>query len=145
MTTSYTLRPKTLDMIEKHLTQKETPGAGTYKTIELEPIDGRYLISKFHDTKFAKINPRTPRFQTIKESPGPLSYREGDNLHAKGRYVLSQRKGNGIRTFENQARFTIDFWKPNTNPGPANYDKPSDFGVYGDAKYYKTLDTFKSK
>jgi hypothetical protein len=29
-------------------------------------------------------------------------------------------------------------------PGPGFYDNPSEFGVYGDAKYYKNLKRFKS-
>jgi hypothetical protein len=30
-------------------------------------------------------------------------------------------------------------WQVNEVPGPGNYEKPSDFGVYGDVNYYKTL------
>jgi hypothetical protein len=29
-------------------------------------------------------------------------------------------------------------------PGPGNYEKPSDFGVYGDINYYKTMNGFKT-
>jgi hypothetical protein len=29
-------------------------------------------------------------------------------------------------------------------PGPGFYEKPTEFGVYGDSKYYKTLGSFKS-
>jgi hypothetical protein len=65
----------------------------------LEPENGRFKVSNFGDTKLAKINPNTPRFATIKESPGPLSYREGDSLSEKAKYLLSNHKGNGIRAF----------------------------------------------
>jgi hypothetical protein len=36
-------------------------------------------------------------------------------------------------------KFTTGYWKTNENPGPSDYEKPSEFGVYGDSKYYKTL------
>lgn len=125
MTTSYSIRPKTLDMIHKHLTPLETPGPGTYKTLELEPAHGRFHVSKFGDGKLAKINPKTPRFEEIKDSPGPLTYKEGDSLSNEAKYVLSQRRGRGTRAFEHEARFTADFWKTSKYPGPADYSKPS--------------------
>jgi hypothetical protein len=53
--------------------------------------------------------------------------------------VLSQRRGKGTRPFDQEMKFTFGYWKTNENPGPADYQKPSEFGVYGDSRYYKTL------
>ena len=54
--------------------------------------------------------------------------------------MLSNHKGSGTRAFSHNPRkiFTDDVSKSLKNlPGPGNYEKPSDFGVYGDATYYK--------
>lgn len=60
-------------------------------------------------------------------------------MNDKGRFVLSQRRGKGTRPFDREMKFTVGYWKTNENPGPTDYEKPSEFGVYGDSKYYKTL------
>jgi hypothetical protein len=44
---------------------------------------------------------------TIKESPGPLSYREGDSLNGNAKYMLSIHKGNGTRAFDHNSRTTF--------------------------------------
>jgi hypothetical protein len=62
MFASYSLRPKPLDVIDFHSTSKYTPGPGAYQSIDLDPLDGRITVSKFGDAKYAKINPKTPRF-----------------------------------------------------------------------------------
>ena len=134
MTISYSIRPKTKDFIGDKITFKQNPGPGSYQDIDLEPQSGRFKLSKFSDTKFAKINSKPPRFQDAKDSPGPLSYLEGDNMSDRGRYVLSQRKGRGTRPFDHEVRKTFtDTFKDakKVNPGPGSYDRPSDFGVYG--------------
>ncbi len=59
------------------------------------------------------------------------------------KYILSNHKGNGTRAFNQTARFTREKWTNFENPGPGNYNQTSDFGVYGDSKYYKTLTSFK--
>ena len=64
-------------------------------------------MAKFSDTKFCKINPNTPRFMTIKESPGPLTYMEGDSMRGSAKYTLSQHKGQGTRAFNQTARTTF--------------------------------------
>lgn len=66
MSQSYTLRPKTVDVIEKNLSYKDVPGPGAYKQIDLDTKEGRFKVAKFRDTQFGKINPNTPRFMTIK-------------------------------------------------------------------------------
>lgn len=142
---SYTIRSRTIDVVEKHRSNKYNPGPADYNSVELQPNGGRFRISKYSDTKFAKINPNTKRFKTIEVTPGPLSYREKDSLNSTSRYLLSQRKGQGTRPFDLEKRFTVDHWKPTENPGPGQYEKPSEFGVYGDAKYYKTMHGFTSK
>lgn len=66
MTISYTMRKKTDDFIGDKLTYKKNPGPGEYEDINLEPESGRFKISKYSDTKFAKINSKPPRFQDAK-------------------------------------------------------------------------------
>ena len=94
----------------------------------------------------AKITNMGPRFPKEKESPGPLTYKEGDDLSSQGKYVLSNHKSNGIRGFSRQNRnhFTDDFSLNKIAPGPGAHEKPSEFGVYGDAKYYKTMSSMKA-
>jgi hypothetical protein len=41
------------------------------------------------------------------------------------------------------ARFKGEKWTNLLNPGPGTHEKPSDFGSYGDARYYKTLNSFR--
>ena len=63
-------------------------------------------------------------------------------MSEKGKYVLSQRRGRGTRPFDHEGRetFTDSFRKGKKGiPGPGTYEKPSDFGVYGDVGYYKSL------
>lgn len=145
MTISFSLRPKTYDFLEEKMTYKNNPGPGSYQDIDLDPESGRFKVSKYSDTKFAKINAKPPRFQDAKDSPSPLSYLEGDSMSTRGKYVLSQRKGRGSRPFDTEVRKTFtDSFKDSkkVNPGPGSYDKPSDFGIYGqlnDAKMKATI------
>ena len=57
------MRPQTLDFIGQKLTYKKNPGPGSYQQVDMDPKFGRFTVSKFGDSKFAKINPNTPRFQ----------------------------------------------------------------------------------
>jgi hypothetical protein len=134
---SYTARPKPVDMIETNLTYKQSPGPGAHAEVEMNPRSGRFAVSKYNDSKFSTIHPRTERFGSIKQSPGPSSYVEGDSINGEGKYVLSQRKSNGRRLFSKTARdgFRND---PGT-PGPGSYIEPSEFGHYGSSQYYKTM------
>lgn len=45
------------------MTYKANPGPGSYNEVDMDPKTGRFTVSKFGDSKFAKINPKTPRFQ----------------------------------------------------------------------------------
>lgn len=147
MNQSYTMRPRTLDFIGEKLTYKKNPGPGSYTEIDMDPKTGRFTVSKFSDAKFSKINPKTPRFQPIKQSPGPSSYLQGDSIQGNAKYVLSNHQGQGTRAFEKNARltFTDDFkTKSKKVPGPGDYELPSQFGVYGDNKYYKTMKDFNT-
>ena len=68
-------------------------------------------------------------------------------MTGSAKYTLSHHRGNGTRAFPHTARttFTDDFRRREEKlPEPGFYEKPSDFGAYGDAKYYKTLTSFKS-
>ena len=66
MAQSFTMRPKTIDFVEDKMTYKKNPGPSDYQAVDLDPKTGRFSVSKYSDTKFAKINANTPRFQTIK-------------------------------------------------------------------------------
>lgn len=104
-TISYTMRPKTQDVIKKNLTCWKNPGPDTYQSIDLEPKAGRFIVSKYSDTKFAKINPKTERFSKIKQSPGPSNYHHKDGLNGLGKYIVSKHKSDGTRAFAQTTRF----------------------------------------
>jgi hypothetical protein len=146
MSQSFSKSKKT-DPLDSKLTFKLTPGPGTYEHINLQPESGKFAVTKFLDSRFCKINPKTPRFLDIKETPGPHTYRHGENLSRNAKYHLSHHPGQGTRAFPHCARnsFTdMKERKDKASPGPGYYDRPSDFGVYGDAKYYKSMRKFKS-
>lgn len=55
-------------------------------------------------------------------------------MGGKGKYIQSKHKGSGTRAFSMSERKTfIDETSKSVKklPGPGNYDKPSDFGIYG--------------
>ncbi len=68
---------------------------------------------------------------------------EKDSLAGDSKYIVAKHTGTGTRAFSKTARGEI--WPSKKHPGPGHYEKPSDFGVYGDAKYYKTLSSFSAK
>ena len=139
MLVSYTLRSKTLDVNAKRLTYLAVPGPGSYQSVELNPQNGRFELSKYSDSKLSVIN-KAARFQKQKKKqPGPATYSKIDDLNSKGKYVLSHRRGKGTRPFDKEMKFTVSYWKPKDNPGPGAYQKPSDFGLYGDHQYNKAL------
>lgn len=142
MSISFTARPKTIDVNKKKLSFLETPEPGHYEPAPMTPRDGRPPLSQHRSVKLSVIN-RDRRFRPLKDSsPGPMLYDTVDNFSKASRYVLSQRKGDGTRPFDQERKFTNRYWKHwqgNKVPGPGQYDKPSDFGVYGDIHYYKTL------
>ena len=104
------MRPRTLDVFEKHNTAKHTPSPVAYSTIDMEPKNGRFFCSKFSDTKLSALNMKSDRFERIKEAPGPSSYVEKDSLTGTAKYLLSNHKGNGTRVFNQTARFTREKW-----------------------------------
>ena len=53
---SYSMRPRTLDVFEKHNTAKHTPSPVVYNTIDLTPKTGRFFCAKFSDTKLSALN-----------------------------------------------------------------------------------------
>ncbi len=68
------MRLKTEDVIRKNLSYWKNPAPNKYQEVDLEPKKGRFLVSKYSDTKLSIINPNSARFQKIKESPGPSNY-----------------------------------------------------------------------
>lgn len=65
-------------------------------------------------------------------------------MHAGAKYTLSVHKGNGTRAFSKSQRMTFindSKTKSKKTPGPGNYELPTEFGTYGDAKYYKALNS----
>ncbi len=102
---SYSIRPKTIDTIERHLSYKDAPGPGAYEAVELDPTKLRTKVSKFEGPKLGtKLT--SPRFQSIKDAPGPLTYAELDNLSPNARYIVSSHRGRGTRPFTREKRFT---------------------------------------
>jgi hypothetical protein len=87
------------------------------------PKKGRFTISKYNDSPLSIIHPKTERFASIKQSPGPSTYREGDSINGEGKYALSHRKSNGRRVFSKTAR--DGFWKGTSTPGPGSYIETS--------------------
>ena len=55
MTISYSIRTKNKDFVEDKITFKTNPGPGTYQDVDLEPKSGRFSVSKYSDSKCAKI------------------------------------------------------------------------------------------
>lgn len=132
----FSLRKKPMDFIEEKLSYKNNPGPGSYEAIDLDPKSGRFKVAKYGDSKFSKIEPNKPRFQNMHSTitPSSFHYQEKDGMNSTGKYILSKNKGNGIRSFSSSKRLTFidDTRKSVKNlPGPGNYDKPSDFGIYG--------------
>lgn len=100
MTISFTHRPKTIDVDKQKLSFLETPEPGRYESIPMTPSDGRHQISKHGNVKLSIINKDT-RFKPLKNtSPGPMLYDNVDNFNKNSRYVLSHRKGEGTRPFD---------------------------------------------
>jgi hypothetical protein len=68
---AYTHRPRTLDVVQKHLSFFDVPGPGAYDSFELNPKGGRLRLSKYADTKLATTY-RDIRFKEIKTAtPSP--------------------------------------------------------------------------
>lgn len=131
------MRPKPVDFIDKKLTYKEAPGPGAHQEVELEPTSGRFAVSKFPDSPLSIIHPKSERFQLIKSTPGPSTYAEGDSINDSSKYVLSHRKSNGRRIFSRTSRDV--FGNTGDTPGPGSYIETTEFGHYGNSKYYQTL------
>lgn len=130
------MRPQTVDFIEKKKTYRQAPGPGEHEAIDMEPKNGRFSVGKYNDHRLSIIN-NGKRFRTIKQSPGPPNYQEGDSISKEGKYVLSNHHSNGRRAFSRGER---RLWsKTIDTPGPGSYTATSEFGHYGDAKYYRTL------
>lgn len=124
-------------MIDKNLTYKKAPGPGEHTDIDFHPKNGRFSVGKYNDSPLSTISAKPERFPMTKQSPGPSTYREGDSLNGGGKYVLSGRKSNGTRAFSKTTRDRS--WCMTKTPGPGTYVETSEFGHYGDSKYYKTM------
>lgn len=110
----------------KKLTKWSNPGPNYYHEVNLEPKSGRFVLSKYNDGKLAKINPKTPRFTTIKSTPGPSNYIEKDGLSDGAKYVLSSYTAKGTRAFAHTTRFGAKgLWPQSSTPGPGQYKEPS--------------------
>ena len=117
----------------------KVPGPGSYESVDLTPSNGKFRISKYSNSRLSVIQ-KNKRFKDVKpSSPGPTAYRSIDNINKDSRYLLSNRISQGTRPFDKERKFTYKYWKHDKNPAPSSYDKPSDFGVYGDYNYYKSL------
>jgi hypothetical protein len=56
------MRLKTEDVIRKNLSYWKNPAPNKYQEVDLEPKKGRFLVSKYSDTKLSIINPNSARF-----------------------------------------------------------------------------------
>lgn len=115
------MRAKTSDFNGDRLSYKKTPGPGTYQDIELRPKEGKLRLSKFQNTRLAKINSNTKRFLEEKYSPGPSDYVRKDDFSKTGSYMLSKDISQGRRPFDRSLKidFTERFRKLSiTLPGP---------------------------
>lgn len=138
------MRAKTSDFNGDRLSFKQSPGPGQYDTINLLPVDGKHKLSQFKSTKLTKINSNTKRFLDQKFCPGPSDYVRKDDFNSTGSYVLSKDHSQGRRPFDRSLKidFTERFRKLSiTVPSPFHYNKPSDFGQYGDSKYYRSFNS----
>jgi hypothetical protein len=104
MSSSYTIRSKTLDSCEKHLSYKNVPGPGTYEAVELDPSKPKTKVSKYKGPKLG-VGMTSTRFLEIKDTPGPHTYKNPDDLTPTARYVISQHRGRGTRPFSLEKRF----------------------------------------
>ena len=105
----------------------------------MTPSNGKFRISNYSNSRLSVIQ-KDARFKEEKpKTPAPSSYNSIDELNKTSKYLLSNRKGQGTRPFDRERKFTYKYWKYDENPAPSTYSKPSDFGVYGDTNYYKTL------
>ena len=136
---SYSNRPRTIDVNKKNMSYWKAPGPGQYESIEMTPSNGKFRISKYSNSRLSFIN-HDSRFKEEKpKSPAPNSYNSIDELSKTSKYLLSNRRGQGTRPFDRERKFTYKYWQHDENPAPVAYEKPSDFGLYGDYDYYKTL------
>lgn len=97
----------------KHISFLSSPAPNEYKSVDLNPKNGRLRVSRFSDSKYSQIN-KTKRFLEYKEkTPGPNAYQTIDSFNDKGKFVLSQRRGKGTRPFDKEMKFTYGYWKTN--------------------------------
>lgn len=100
MTTSYSIRPKTVDVIKKHISFLDNPAPNQYNSVELNPKNGRFKISRFGDAKLSVIS-KDRRFKDKGEkTPGSNAYKTPDGFNDKGKFILSHRRGKGTRPFD---------------------------------------------
>ena len=130
------MRSRKSDSIDKNLTYRKDPGPGTYESGELTTSKGRILSSKHRSTQYG-VTMTSPRFASIRNAPGPQSYKQIDTMSPSSKYVVSNHRSRGTRPFTQEQRFNYPHWNGTKNPGPGAYQKPSDFGIYGDSSYFK--------
>lgn len=73
--------PRRKDFLESQKSYHLNTGPATYSQLNLCPISGRHLLSKYVDTKLGKIDTKSKRFEYKKDTvPGPLDYKDIDAL-----------------------------------------------------------------
>ena len=55
------MHPRTLDFVEDKLSFKNVPGPGSHEQINLSPKSGRFVVSKYPNSRFGTIN-KSKRF-----------------------------------------------------------------------------------
>ena len=70
---SFSMRPRTVDTVSKHFSFRKSPGPGTYDAPELKDFNLKSNISKYKGATLC-VAQTSPRFTNIRDSPSPQSY-----------------------------------------------------------------------
>ena len=78
---------------------EEGPQARKTDSSKEKAAGGTYFQSKYKNTKYGTIEPKTNRFPDIKASPGPGDYNLGDMDQVSQAYLISEFRSRGTRPF----------------------------------------------
>jgi hypothetical protein len=118
------------------------PGPGTYGTLISFAEDGKYFVSKFHDSGSTAMRTTATRFgpdnKTQKIVPGPGQYTHVTTISEAGKNFVSRFESSKSRTFGQSTRDSPTNIKLGSllphrvlvTPGPGSYIAPSEFGLY---------------
>jgi hypothetical protein len=70
--------------------QNSIPGPGAYESLKTISPDGRYFITKFHDSGSSALKSFANRFPEVKLCPGPGQYEHPRTITHEGRNFISR-------------------------------------------------------